>query len=141
MPAPVFQAIRREVEAAYPAEGCGFLLGPARTEALVQVTRHQPVVNVRVEAGAGRNRYEIAPGDFLKIDKAARAGGLEVLGTYHSHPDHPAKPSEYDREHAWPFYRYLIIAVERGVAGAARVWELSEDRSAFAEHILEIEEQ
>ena len=141
MPATVFQAIRREVEAAYPAEGCGFLLGRPRTEALVRVTRHQPVVNARVEAGTGRNRYEIAPGDFLRADKAARAEGVEVLGTYHSHPDHPAKPSEYDREHAWPFYRYLIIAVERGVAGAARVWELSEDRSAFAEHILEIEEK
>jgi proteasome lid subunit RPN8/RPN11 len=141
IPASVFQAIRRDVEAAYPAEGCGFLIGAPHADAESCVTRHQPMVNLRVAAGAGRNRYEIAPGDFLGAEKAARSLGLEILGTYHSHPDHPARPSEYDREHAWPFYQYLIISVERGVAGAARVWELAEDRSTFDEHVLEIEEQ
>lgn len=134
----VLEAIRGALEAAYPAEGCGFLVGEAGENGEAVVRRHEPVHNQRVEAGSARNRYEIAPGDFLTTEKKLRREGLDILGTYHSHPDHPAKPSEYDREHAWPWYRYLIISVELGVARDVRVWQLADDRMGFEEHTLNV---
>lgn len=136
----VLAAIRRSLEAAYPAEGCGFLVGKAGSNGEVLVRRHEPVRNQRVDAGTGGNRYEIAPADFLTTEKKLRSEGLDILGTYHSHPDHPAKPSEYDREHAWPWYRYLIVSVSQGVARDARVWQLADDRAAFVEHTLHVED-
>jgi proteasome lid subunit RPN8/RPN11 len=136
----VLRAIRRATEASYPSEGCGFLVGKAGGNGEARVLGHEPVHNQRVDAGSGRNRYEIAPADYLEAEKRLRPQGLEILGTYHSHPDHPAKPSEYDREHAWPWFRYLIVSVAKGVAGDARVWQLADDRAAFVEHTLQIEE-
>lgn len=140
VPPGVIDAIRRATEAAYPSEGCGFLVGRLGTNGDARVDRHEPVHNQRVDAGLGRNRYEIAPADFLKTEKKLRAEGLDIVGTYHSHPDHPAQPSEYDRHHAWPVYRYLIVAVAKGVAGDTRVWQLNDDRAAFVEHTLHVEE-
>ena len=61
-----------------------------------------------------RNRFLIDPLEQLRVEKDARARGLDVLGYYHSHPDHPARPSNYDREHAWPWYSYVIVSVQRG---------------------------
>src|SRR5262245_64237082 len=136
----VFEAITGAAESAYPSEGCGFLVGAPAANGNAHVTRHVPVHNQRVEAGTSRNRYEIAPEDFLRTEKQLRHEGLEILGTYHSHPDHPARPSEYDREHAWPVFRYLIVAVSKGKAGDARVWQLTDDRASFIEHELQIEE-
>jgi proteasome lid subunit RPN8/RPN11 len=71
-------------------------------------------------------------------ERAAAAAGLEIIGFFHSHPDHPARPSAFDREHAWPWYAYLIVSVEDGRAVDWRVWELQEDRSAFVERPLEV---
>ena len=68
----------------------------------------------------------------------ARAAGLDVVGFFHSHPDHPARPSAFDLENAWPFYSYLIVSVERGRAADSRSWRLAEDRSAFEPETLEI---
>jgi proteasome lid subunit RPN8/RPN11 len=83
-----------------------------------------------------RNRFLIHPLEQLRVEKDARARGLDVLGYYHSHPDHPARPSNYDREHAWPWYSYVIISVERGSPRDLTSWVLAEDRSAFApEHV------
>lgn len=138
--AAVLGGIRQAAEAAYPSEGCGFLVGESGPNGEARVRRHEPVRNQRVEAGTGRNRYEIDPADFLAAEKKLRREGLELLGTYHSHPDHPAKPSEYDREHAWPWFRYLIVSVAKGVARDARVWQLTDDRTAFVEHTLQVEE-
>lgn len=136
----VLEAIRRAAEAAYPLEGCGLLIGTAGSNGEARVRRHEPVRNQRVEAGRGSNRYEIAPADFLAAEKRLRGKALDILGTYHSHPDHPARPSEYDREHAWPWYRYLIVSVSGGVAGDARVWQLADDRAEFVEHTLHVED-
>jgi proteasome lid subunit RPN8/RPN11 len=85
-----------------------------------------------------RNRFLIDPLDQLRVEKDARARGLEVLGYYHSHPDHPARPSIYDREHAWPWYSYVIISVERGVPKDLTSWLLAEDRMAFRAEQVEI---
>jgi proteasome lid subunit RPN8/RPN11 len=78
-----------------------------------------------------RRRFLIDPRQFLAAEKEARTRGLAVLGVYHSHPDHPAQPSEHDRQHAWPNLHYVIVAVERGAAGEMTSWTLSEDRSAM----------
>jgi proteasome lid subunit RPN8/RPN11 len=119
---------------AYPEEGCGVLLGHER-EGTREVVRVVPLDNLREDARS--NRYLIAPEQLLAVDRSAREAGLEVLGFFHSHPDHPPEPSGFDREHAWPWYSYLIVAVERGRNAGQRAWRLREDRSAFDEEPIE----
>ncbi|MBI4419782.1 MAG: M67 family metallopeptidase [Gemmatimonadetes bacterium] len=136
----VLEAIRAVAERAYPHEGCGLLVGDAGPDGEAFVRRHLPVDNQSVEQGTSRNRYLIAPGDFLKAERAVTGEGLQIVGIYHSHPEAPAKPSAYDREHAWPWYRYLIVSVSRGTAGEARAWELVDDRSEFVEHTVAVED-
>lgn len=147
------QAIHRHAAPDYPAECCGVLLGREEGE-VKQVAEVAPLANLRHDAARAqefvplddpgreseRNRYLIDPHEQLRVEKAARDRGLEVLGYYHSHPDHPARPSEYDREHAWPWYSYVIVAVEKGVPHDTRSWVLSEDRSAFQLEQFEVEE-
>ena len=82
------------------------------------------------------NRYLIPPEEILQGELEAEERGLDVIGYFHSHPDHPARPSEFDRDHAWPWYSYLIISVIDGKAGDSRAWQLREDRSGFAEETL-----
>ena len=76
-------------------------------------------------------RYTIDPRDYLRLERLAGETGLAVVGIYHSHPDHPAVPSEFDREHALPYFHYLIVAVEAGRAGDFACWVLTEDRGSF----------
>jgi len=76
-------------------------------------------------------RFLIGPRDILNAEREARRAGLDVLGFYHSHPDSPARPSEFDREHAWPWYTYLIISIENGEAGPLNGWQLRDDRSGY----------
>ncbi len=117
-------------EAAYPEEGAGFLLG---TDGEVrQVLRILPLENSR-EADARHNRYLISPEEYLHGELEAEHLNLTLLGVFHSHPDHPNQPSEYDREWAQPFFSYVITSVEKGKALASRSWRLMEDRSAFVE--------
>jgi proteasome lid subunit RPN8/RPN11 len=135
-------AVRAVVEstarAAYPDEGCGVLVG--RDDASGRtVTRAIPAENV-VDALRG-TRYLIAPERLLAIEREARAGGLDVVGFFHSHPDHPARPSAFDLEHAWPYYSYLIVSVENGRVAGARSWRLAADRSAFDEEAIALLEQ
>ncbi|HET6342864.1 MAG TPA: M67 family metallopeptidase [Gemmatimonadota bacterium] len=124
--------LRAHAEAGYPDEVCGFLLGsmdlPSR-EFTVRETR--AAVNRR---GSGaRRRYRIDPDEYRTAEGEAERRGLELIGIYHSHPDAPARPSEYDREHAWPNSAYVIVSVEAGRAGGLRAWLLAEDRSGFDE--------
>lgn len=72
------------------------------------------------------------------MEKDARARRLDVLGYYHSHPDHPARPSEYDRNHAWPWYSYVIVSVKRGEPKDTTSWVLSDDRSRFDPEPMEV---
>jgi proteasome lid subunit RPN8/RPN11 len=128
----------------YPNECCGVMLGRAdgavkRVEEIVPLSnlRHDPKRAQELlplaEPGreSERNRFLIDPLEQLKVEKGARARGLDVIGYYHSHPDHRAVPSEYDREHAWPVYSYVIVSVERGEATALTSWVLAEDRARF----------
>ena len=133
-------AIRQNLTAAYPLEGCGFLLGSdgLTTDPLVSSTLAGN--NLRELDGAAARRYLISGDDFRAAAQEAEARGLQIVGTYHSHPDVAATPSQYDLEHAWPWYRYLIVSVVEGAVREERVWELRSDRSGFVEHELHIKE-
>jgi proteasome lid subunit RPN8/RPN11 len=129
-------AIERHAETIYPEECCGVLIGRplADGEEGALVEQVLPARNERAESR--HNRFVISPEVVLAAHKQARSKGLDVLGYYHSHPDHPAEPSEFDREHAWPGLSYLIVAVEKGSAAAARSWRLAEDRQRFEEEAV-----
>jgi proteasome lid subunit RPN8/RPN11 len=124
--------IRQEGERAYPNECCGFLLGPSATAGEKQADMVRAVENAW-EAGERYHRFVITPEDFMRAEREARQQEREIVGIYHSHPDHPARPSDYDKEHALPFYSYLILAVQAGTAGELTSWELHSDRNQFME--------
>ena len=112
----------------YPNECCGALLG-RMSEVGRDVVDLLPLTNRRSDSL--RNRFILTPEDFLEAEQRAAAQKLEVLGWYHSHPDHPARPSDYDREHAWPWYSYLIVAVTAHAANEITSWQLEENRKNF----------
>lgn len=122
-------------EAAYPEEGAGFLLG---TDGEVRQVRNlMPIPNSREEE-ARHNRYLISPQAYMDGEIEAERLNLTLLGVFHSHPDHPNQPSEFDREWAQPFFSYIITSVEKGKAVESRSWRLLEDRSAFVEEKITI---
>ena len=128
LPSNVGQEIREHGEKDYPHECCGAMLG-AETGAGREVRALYPLVNRRDDSP--RNRFSITPEDFRAAERAAIQRGLDLLGWYHSHPDHPARPSEFDREHAWPWYSYVIVSVEAGIPRDLTSWRLEDDRSKF----------
>jgi proteasome lid subunit RPN8/RPN11 len=127
------EEIRRAGELAYPAECCGVMGG--RVNELKEVLQLAPVVNRRTD---DPHRYLISPDDLLRITRELRRSDLEVLGYYHSHPDHPAEPSAFDSEHAWPWYSYVIVRVDRGRAGEITSWVLEEDCAAMHQESLQV---
>lgn len=122
--------IRAEGETAYPDECCGIMLGTVDAEGTRIVTELQAMLNAR-EGGERRRRFRIEADDILRAERFATSNGLEIIGFYHSHPDNPAAPSDYDREHALPWYAYVIVAVKQGRARRVRCWQLAGDRSRF----------
>jgi proteasome lid subunit RPN8/RPN11 len=123
--------IRAHGERDYPDECCGLLLGHFENGSKVCFETY-PISNAR-EDEAKRNRFLIRPEELLRGEKAAANKGHEIVGFYHSHPDHPAVPSTYDLENAWPVYSYVVIAVASGQAEDLRSWEMQTDRSHFNE--------
>lgn len=85
-----------------------------------------------------QNRFSVTPRDVMDADRAAQSCGLDVIGWYHSHPDHPAEPSEYDREHAWPWYSYVIVSVHQGIPQQMTSWQLNDDRAGYTQESIEI---
>lgn len=126
--------VERHASVSYPDECCGVLIGRCQSGATF-VERVLSVGNER--ADSRHNRYLITPETVLAAHKEARALGLDVVGYYHSHPDHPARPSDFDREHAWPGVSYLIVSVEQRKVADARSWRLSDDRESFDEEIID----
>jgi proteasome lid subunit RPN8/RPN11 len=127
--------IRTYGEQEYPNECCGLLIGGFAESGIKTVIEVQPVSNAR-EADAKHNRFLIRPEELMRGERYAARKGLDVIGFYHSHPDHPAVPSQYDLEHAWPVYSYIVLAVRDGQAQDLRSWELQSDRTIFnEEHI------
>ena len=127
----LLQNIHDHGESAYPEEGAGLLLGKVDRDQK-QVTRILALTNSR-EDTARHNRYLLTPQDYLRGEQEAARLGLDVLGVFHSHPDHPNRPSEFDREWAMPWFSYLITSVKSGQAVGSRSWLLAEDRSRFDE--------
>lgn len=114
---------------AYPEEGAGLLLGRAgdanrRVEAIL------PLANSR-EPGARASRYLITARDMLAAEQEAARRGLDILGVFHSHPDHPDRPSDFDRQWALPWFSYIITRVDGGRAVSSRSWRLADDRTQF----------
>ena len=126
--------IRVHATEAYPEECCGILLGTER-EAGKDVSDVIRIGNAREENRT--RRFLIAPEEYRRAEIAARAEGLGVMGFYHSHPDHPARPSQFDLDHAWPWCSYVIVAVEERIPAAVKSWVLKEDRSGFDEEIID----
>jgi len=123
-------------EEAYPGEGAGFMLGNAHGDfRAVSVILKLP--NAREET-ARHNRYLLTPQDVLQSEQEAAKLGLDVIGVFHSHPDHPNEPSEFDRNWAMPWFSYIITSVITGKAAGSRSWRLTEDRSAFEEELIQI---
>jgi proteasome lid subunit RPN8/RPN11 len=120
---------------AYPQEGAGFLFGSDETHRIVKAIF--TLTNSR-EADARHNRYLITAENYLMAELEADRQGMTVIGVFHSHPDHPDLPSEFDREWAQPFFSYVITSVESGEARGSRSWRLVEDRSRFAEEKIQI---
>lgn len=169
VPARVMADLFAAAREAYPQECCGALLGrtragdgvagsggsraaqggaplgPAREQsagAWREVVRLVALPNAwdRTD-GARERRYLIAGETVLALDQQAEREGLELIGFYHSHPDHPPVPSAFDREHAWPWYTYVIVAAGADAAGPVLAWHLAEDRSAFeADALTPLEE-
>jgi proteasome lid subunit RPN8/RPN11 len=134
--ADAIAAISLHARGAYPEECCGALLGQTDNGA-VRVLRIEKIENSSREEK--RRRYVIAPLEYARVERAADAAGLAVLGFYHSHPDHPAAPSEYDREHGLPFFHYVIVAAGPESSGEIASYVLSEDRGIFEREELVIE--
>jgi proteasome lid subunit RPN8/RPN11 len=131
----------------YPHECCGALLGrdldapttpspDGASQASREVTALFPLVNRRDDSP--RNRFAVTSEDVRDAEKAAREKGLDVVGWYHSHPDHPARPSQFDQDHAWPWYSYIIVSVANGRPETMTSWRLSDDRTQFTPEDLEI---
>jgi proteasome lid subunit RPN8/RPN11 len=134
LPGALADEIRRHGEAAYPAECCGAMVGRAEGAAK-EVLRLSPAVNRRTD---DPHRYLIAPDDLRRLQREVREAGQEILGYYHSHPDHPARPSAFDAEHAWPWYSYLIVRVDRGLGADMASWVLDDERPLMHPESLDV---
>src|ERR1043165_4504100 len=124
-------AMRAHGERDYPYECCGLMLG--RFDGTIKRVAETYAISNAREEEAKRNRFLIRPEELMRGEKYAREKGLDVVGFYHSHPDDVAVPSQYDLEHAWPTYSYIVMSVEKGRATDLRSWEMESDRSRFNE--------
>lgn len=130
------EGIRRHGAETFPHECCGALLGRDGDRGERDVLALFPLVNRRDDSP--RNRFAVTAEDVLDAEKAARQQGLDVVGWYHSHPDHPARPSQFDREHAWPWYSYIIVSVMGGQPAEMTSWRLNDDRQDYSREAIEI---
>lgn len=127
LPLSLLDEIRRHAVSTYPEECCGFLIGRAGGDHLVEEIR-----KARNSApDSRRTRYSIDAQSIMEAEKRAAASGRVVLGYYHSHPDHPSVPSEFDRAHAWPSYSYLIMSIRMGSPDSSRSWRLDDAGGRF----------
>jgi len=128
--------IRAEGESAYPNECCGILIGEIDDKGVKTVKYTEAIRNAREDVEQ-YHRFLITPEDMMQAERNARKRKQDVVGFYHSHPDHPALPSDYDKEHALPFYSYVIVSVNKKKAEDLTSWELTADRKNFeSEKIL-----
>ena len=129
-----YDSLRRHGEETYPNECCGALIG---SDGDVKAVHHVSPLPNNTEEGA-RRRFLIRPSDYKFVEEEAKRLSQELLGFYHSHPDHPARPSQYDLDHAFPFFWYVIVSIQQAQPEKMTVWRLADDRSQFREATLEI---
>ncbi|MFZ3073326.1 MAG: M67 family metallopeptidase [Thermodesulfobacteriota bacterium] len=129
----IFQKILDHARASYPHECCGVLLGEMSPKRIVDAVKAE---NTNKERAS--DRYEMNPDELFRIEKEARQRGFEVVGIYHSHPDHPSRPSEFDRQRGWPEYSYIIVAVKGGTETEAKSWTFIEEDEPFGEEELKV---
>jgi proteasome lid subunit RPN8/RPN11 len=128
------EEIERHGERDFPGECCGALIG--RFEGDNRTVEEVHTFENIHEDGPAR-RFRIDPLEMYRVERGAREAGKAIVGFYHSHPDHPAAPSEYDREHAWPIYSYVIVTVRSGKAAEMKSWILLDDRAGYAAEPIE----
>jgi proteasome lid subunit RPN8/RPN11 len=126
-PTDLLAEMRTFAEAAYPYEGCGVLLGKTASD---QVLVTEVVQGHNLVTDRRHDRYELDPKDIIASERRARERGEDVIGFYHTHPDHPARPSQFDTDRAWPGYHYVVIAVEQGRQSGATAWRLIQAQPA-----------
>lgn len=144
----ISRALASRIEAhgveTYPHECCGALLGRDGVAASENVPGGEtprevldllPLANRRDDSP--RNRFEVTPDDVRLAEATAREKKIELLGWYHSHPDAPARPSEFDREHALPWYSYIIVSIQKGAPRDFTSWRLQDDRAAYDSEALD----
>lgn len=127
-------AIEAHGQQTYPEECCGLILGRVDDDNSRHIAELLPLQNRNTDSR--HNRFLIEPEEIRKAEKRARETGLDLLGFYHSHPDCEARPSQFDLDHAWPWYSYIIVSVRQGVAQALTCWQMDENRSRF--HPMEL---
>lgn len=127
----IYDEIIGHAKSAYPHECCGALIGKGK-----KVVKARLMENINKDRA--NDRYEINPKELLRIEKETSSNGLEVIGFYHSHPDHPDRPSGFDRERAWPFYSYVIIAVQNGKDISVKAWTFEDEKEPFTEEEVKI---
>ena len=117
----------------FPDECCGFFFGN-------EIGKERIITNILTvdnsKEGDKRRRFEIAPKDYLDAERFADENELQLLGVYHSHPNHPAVPSEHDRIAAQPYFSYIIISVKESRIADIRSWQLN-DNFQFEEERIE----
>lgn len=134
IPRQVYDEVLHHAEQSYPHECCGVLVGSALKDR--RVFAAHAATNINTERAT--DRYVIDPKEINLIDRQARAEGLDILGFYHSHPDHPDRPSEFDREWGQPGYSYVIISVKSGKTASVKCWAFDDARDPFKEEKLKI---
>ncbi len=126
-----YDEIIKHAESGYPEEVCGVLIG-----------ENGSIINLKecrnLNRERARDRYELDPISFKEADDWARLNGMEILGIYHSHPDHPPRPSSFDRERAWPDWIYIILSIHHGKYSDGRAWILNDYDSPFVEEKIEL---
>jgi proteasome lid subunit RPN8/RPN11 len=131
--AGALEDIRAHGAEGYPDEICGIMVGPRGEGRVTEVRRARNIIVDR-----SRDRYEIDPRDHIRIQREADADGLDIVGYYHSHPDHPAQASRFDTERAWAGYVYLIVSIENGKPVDANGFVADKDGGPFRPEHLEV---
>ena len=136
LPEAAIEVIRNHGRESYRDEACGALYGRVHGDAR-DVVRAAPLGNAR--DNERHRRFVVTAEDYRKAEDEAARSGLTLLGFYHSHPDHPSRPSQFDTDHAWPGWSYMIASVAQGKVAGVQSWELNESEHRFDEERMEIE--
>ena len=142
-----YEGMIKHAESGYPYEVCGVMIGSGD-----KITHFRECKNLiaedlvetefknsnNLDKERLRDRFELDPKSYIDADEWARIKGLEILGIYHSHPDHPSRPSETDRQIASPFWGYIIFSINQGKFNDARLWYINEDAYQFEQREFEL---